>query len=362
MGYFAVATEEGGPSFQVAQCHINLWQLQGTLSWPEYLFDVGLRLRASDEDDLSSLQLGLPFRTKEESLTDLSEMMLQPNVAQLIFGKPIAGLQADRITIDFDWGTETFRLLSVQERASEYRARQSSETFSLWRIVLSAPVRRGEEAYIRLRFRVEGCGRMGARKWNGALVDLRVSDVRETPSVPDGVALQGRIVEIDKLFAFVIVPSHLQSVTISPATHYVRLLEGRVWEQYLNRRTPSGRSAKMVIYAWRNEEGKRVSVTSPFRIFLDLSKASRIFAATNYVLFALVLLAVLFLGHLWEPSATRAYYALAPLWERTRIVLGVVIVLMVAIFRRDLAIWAFRELRHATSSFLLWMRQPRGPG
>ena len=64
----------------------------------------------------------------------------------------------------------------------------------------------------------------------GALIDVRVSDVRETWNVKDGPALKTRIVPLSQLYVFLILPSGLKHQFSSPAFRHVRILEGAAWE------------------------------------------------------------------------------------------------------------------------------------
>lgn len=131
--------------------------------------------------------------------------------------------------------------------------------------------------YLRLRFAVANPGQVWIWKRsllarNGALVDIRVSELRETVTVPDWMAFQDDIVPIKRLNCFVIAPAFLQARAISPQTQYMRLLEGRVWERYLGRPAEWFDRRRLIIYHWQvAKENETVAPANPFRAFLDLS-------------------------------------------------------------------------------------------
>ncbi len=86
----------------------------------------------------------------------------------------------------------------------------------------------------------------------------------------DFQSLLSRVVQIEELFLFVIVPSEFQLLSAFPPLKYMRLLEGRDWESYLDRAIAFVfPNAKMVIYQWRSEKGIAIEPNNPFRGFLE---------------------------------------------------------------------------------------------
>ena len=137
-------------------------------------------------------------------------------------------------------------------------------------VPLSNPIRAGQQRYVRVRFSI----RHPRRVWTwrglpvvrkGALVDIRVNDVRETISAGLQELMHGHVLPISSLNVFVIAPWGLREVLEHPEFRYVRILEGRAWERYLRWSTGILRPAKLVIYSWRQTD---VSTTSPFVGFL----------------------------------------------------------------------------------------------
>jgi len=119
-------------------------------------------------------------------------------------------------------------------------------------------------------------------------------------SVPGCGALESLILPIKELNLFLIAPGSLQFRAVSPPLHYMRLLEGRVWEPYLGRAADFWRTGKLVICEWRNKDS--VSPMAPFRAFVDLSREFGLMPLSNYVVsLILVALAILF-AYYFEPS------------------------------------------------------------
>jgi hypothetical protein len=155
---------------------------------------------------------------------------------------------------------------------------------SVWKIDLASVLNRGEEQYVRLRFHIEGLGRRWMRKRslladNGAVMDFRVSDIREAQEAMDWAGLQDRIAGIGTLCAFVITPVSLQLRSVSPDLKYVRLLEGDAWEPYIRRRTGIIRSHQLLIFYWKATD---ISVEKPFRGVLDLSREFGVSSWANH--------------------------------------------------------------------------------
>jgi hypothetical protein len=275
MGFFAVVRHPEAPEFSIETCHINLWSLPGLFRQLFY-WDVGLHIRATD-GKISKIQLALPFGTEDGSLSDLHDQVCDPKVAQLIFGKPVRTDQAHgKIIIERSDGDLEWDVMSIAQAKCERVVALSSSTFSFWTIELSTPIEVGNAAYVRVRFDVSNIGRTWIWKRSflgssGAIVDLRIADVRESWRIERMSEYQTRIVNINRLFLFLIAPASLQYRATSPGLHDLRLHEGRVWENYLQRKTDFGRKGKYVIYQWRNDKDAPISQMDAFRAFIDLS-------------------------------------------------------------------------------------------
>ena len=159
----------------------------------------------------------------------------------------------------------------------------SGKDFTLWNIELSNKVEADEEVYVRIRFEVDNKGRTWIwKRWllgaYGAIVDMRVSEVREAVGVPQWDGLKDRIVPIDTLNLFVIAPSTLQVAAINPTPRYIRMLEGKAWVPYIGRAPDLFRTGKLIVYYWRHrsedQDGRKITPESPFRVFMDLNRAS----------------------------------------------------------------------------------------
>ena len=302
MGFFAVLADDSDKRFKVKECHLNLWSLGG-FGRRVFYWDVGLRLEA-DQGKLSKFQLVIPFGTEGAGIQDLGDCLLDQNVAHLIFGKPVK-IQDSNI----DYGQGPLSVGNVPRTDARLVKERSDKDVSFWSLSVSPPIESGKQAYLRVRFEIRNLGR--AWKWKRsclakvwALVDLRVADVRQAISIPDCKAFEPLIMPIERLNLFLIAPASLQLRVTSPPFHYMRLLEGSVWEPYLGRRTDLMRSQKLVIYEWR---GEKVEAANPFRAFIDLSREFGPTPLKYYVLTVTLVLLALLIAYYLRPLAVPIY-------------------------------------------------------
>jgi hypothetical protein len=291
MGFFAVLKEPDQPRFTVKKLDINVWCLPGLFARNILVCDVGLRLQSDNEFD--QFALGIPFGTTEGGLEDLVPLMQDsPATTGLVFGRPCVPTPRDgRVVVDH--GTGPMSLAFVDVGKTTYDEGRSNQNFSLWHLHVNGTLPADMDSYLRMRFAVDSLGR--AWTWRRSLlvrrnatVDLRVCDLRETQTLPDGNNYEQQVVAINQLNCFVITPASFRTSRASPQTRYVRLLEGRVWESYLRRATDLRRSAKLVINYWRSEG--EVNTLNEFRAFLDLRREGW---TELLAMFTLALMAVL---------------------------------------------------------------------
>jgi hypothetical protein len=335
MAYFAIISEKHA-NLRVVRCHINIWALN-ELFGTTFFCDVGLGLRAKNGEQLKEFQLALPFRSTE--CQDLRKKLLDAPTATLIFGQPVQKDKNDVISfeeiierrsivlkpqplfqpsanksaeqepaaqinnsspISYEETSErrvsktTVRLKPVAVHESTLDDKGKAD-YSLWNIKLNSaiePKDTNPETYLRLRFPIHSFSRAWVKQGAGAIVDIRVSDVREGLA-EKWESSEENIVDIESLNLFVIAPSTMKRRSASPELKYVRLLEGPPWEKYLNRRLSFlgfGRS-KQVIYYWRSE--KPITRNKPFMAFLDIT------AERNVTYLGLILVNVLILAAAW---------------------------------------------------------------
>lgn len=287
MSFFAVLGESETSSFNIETCHLNLWALGGLFRRQVFYWDVGLRIKANEHNPVDNIWVALPLGTKEKDLVDLRDKMTSQRTLELVFGEAVS-IRQDCI----EYGEGEVRPIGIDVSECKMDEKKSDKNFSLWNLKLAPTIRAGEEGYLRIRFHARTEGRMWTKKRHGlfssgALVDMRVSDVRETWNVKDGAALKGRIIPINTLYVFLILPSALRYNMASPAFKYVRVLEGQAWESYLDSATNFWKYRKMIVYYWKAE--KPVNTKNPFRAFLALnySNSIRDYALYSGVLFLL---------------------------------------------------------------------------
>jgi hypothetical protein len=320
MGFFAILSESETADFEVIHCHLNLWSLGGILKHRNFYWDVGLRLRATGAKELSKFSLALPFGTEDVDIEDLKKLMMDQSILELIFGGPVTiGGTPDGPTIIYD-ELDPVQIVAIDGASSSRDAKRSVHDFSVWNLTLATQVRPGQEAYMRLRFKIRHHGR--AWQWKrslfakyGALVDLRVADVRETWNVRDGEALKKKIVPIQNIYLFLIAPTWLQSRQVSPPTKYLRLLEGRAWKPYVGNASDI-QMGKLLVYYWKNKDDV-VSKDNPFRAFLDLHREYGPSAWRNHFRTLLLVLIPFLVYFTIAPRSQEIYAAISDLIAKT---------------------------------------------
>lgn len=289
MSYFAVLAKDP-KSVAVVRCHINFWVLQSPVGLPVFFIDVGLGLTGAAVPE--GLSLALPVGVEVEDFSDLMEETKKN--AYLIFGEP-ATVRDNVLELGEPDAQETLNLSGLHGKRQD---QFSGRDYSVWDL---HPLNwcTGGETYVRCRFRVSSFRRHWLRQESGALVDLRVCDVRESVSERNLIALAAWIVPIQTLNMFVIVPASLKCRAANPTPRHVRMLEGEAWSSYLQRSARSLRTRKLAVYYWRGggEPTKYIDKRNPFRAFLDLTEERVVLGWRSYLVFAVIVLAVVRFEH-----------------------------------------------------------------
>jgi hypothetical protein len=299
MAYFAIIRDRDD-SFNVVQCHINIWCLGGIFGHSNFVWDVGLRLRGTTETKIKKIYLALPIGTDRSGLEDLHDRLLDQHTAELVFGNPVK-IDGDEIT--YDEHPVTLARVDTCNRIED----KCGSDYSFWEVGIGPPLVPQKDLYIRMRLRIAHCGntwvwkRSLGRK-NGALVDLRVSDVREAVAVGTWASFKDRIVPIEKLNLLVIAPDFLQMRAVSPSLRYMRLLESRAWENYLGQSPNVLGRRRLIIYHWRSPKDEPVDVKKPFLAFLDLSRDYGFVRPANHVTAAVFILAIAAIAYAYGKS------------------------------------------------------------
>lgn len=294
MGFFAVLADpdESGANYEVERCHVNFWCLRGLFRRCFY-WDIGLDIKVGN-NPFSRFQLAIPSGTTE-GFRDLTSKVQNQAISQMIFGKPVA--ISDGV---LEYERTRYSLAAVG--SAKLVKEQSSSSFSLWSLRTAQEQPANSRIYMRVRFGVRSVGRCW--QWKrflfsrcGALVDVRFADVREAWNVAGADALKARIIPIANLNFFVVAPADFHLTATSPSVHYIRILEGRAWEDYLNRKTKVVGTEKLAIYQWRNG-ARQIKPTDPFRVFLDIDRDLGFASLPNAFLLALALFVVVVAGSL----------------------------------------------------------------
>jgi len=210
-----------------------------------------------------------------------------------VFGEDVRvwGSQTGHSNIKLEEAGDTYCVAEVSE--CELKRDKSDSNFSVWKVEPAINVNGTPyPVYMRLRFPVRSLGRLW--KWrkmmdrHGAVVDLRVNDLRGSFDVPEGQDYSDKIIQIEQLNCFVIAPIYFPIQKVNPGLKYMRLIEGRRWESYLGRATDLLRKGKLQIVFMRDAH---VGTDNEFRGTVSLGSKSN----TSWLtwLFATVLFALL---------------------------------------------------------------------
>lgn len=276
MSFFAVLDNErtnDRTGFAVTRLHLNLWSLAALgVHRRMFVLDVGMVIKANRQP-VEKLTIALPFDTLEPS--SLHDKVRNPKLAELIFDGVVTNLTDKSLT----YGDSRIYPLEINARAATRVAHYTAPGFSLWDIPLTRAIPRGKEAYVRLRFPIAGTGRTwqwtrAVVRRSGAILDFRINDIRASAQIPGGAELIDRMRPIDSVAAFVMAPVWLHGRTLHPEPRYIRLLEGRVWADYLDRAPEILRRSRLVVYYWRNDKSddgklRQVTVDKPMRAFAE---------------------------------------------------------------------------------------------
>jgi hypothetical protein len=284
MGFLGVMQDPHGAAFCVPELNVNLWLLPGLLGRRVVYLDIGIHLQAPSEAALTSFVLLLPGGTDDKP-EDLADRLIDLKVARLIFD--------EQVDIDFKEGKLCFtegknvEVLPISTTETTKDEHKSDSNFSYWHIQLARPVR--ETAYVRLRFRIRTRGRMLLIRGFGMfasriLVDIRVSDLRESVTVPDEGIYQRSLIPIEKLTCHIVLPTRFRAPVVGASTLLLppRILEGTVWEGYLGRATYLLRQGKLTVYPWHHDE--QITLNHPFRAFIDVNRDSPLLLPHQFLL------------------------------------------------------------------------------
>lgn len=284
MGYFAVlkpADVNENVEFSVTRCHINVWVLRSFLPGRRLLyFDLGLEISARGPRPVQAVEVLLPFKVEEgyggdkfKRCMDLYDTLFQEETAELIFGEPVtfAG-QANNRTLTLDSGDELHPRHIDTARVTA--ASDQPPRSSCYQIPLETPLAAGSTAYLRFRFRVFANRPLLTPKspFGGVILDFRIADVRESRNRSKEASIRQRIVPIDKVNFFAMLPDQYQLLTASSATRNMRILETRAWGAYLNRVAYMHPANTQLVYYWRSDNKSAVSSDNPFRVFASYDR------------------------------------------------------------------------------------------
>jgi hypothetical protein len=302
----------------VDECHVNLWRLPG---WPDdlHLLDIGLSITNSSTQPIGSFQLGIPARPRANDATCLVSRISDLQSWQLIFRdcKDInhrPGRYWHRTLVRASH--PSFRMTTVT-LAPEPTPHQSKADLSLWKVSFRKSLPPRQQTYIRVRFRIKRApgaplGMLSISRDLGIYervrtYDIRVNEIREQVDVAPLLPLFTRAAQIQRAFVFLVTREGYTPRVVSPTVRYVRLLEGKAWQHYLQRRIRPfrvGRTSPLLIYSWDTKD------TGEFRAFASFHRdLGRLDPLTISITVFLALVALAFAHPNWLKDAVHAVAA-----------------------------------------------------
>lgn len=303
MGYFAVLKPDDADSapFAVERCHINLWVLPSLLPGRRLMyFDLGLNITAGDKP-VTSIEVLLPFFVEEgfrsdafRACQDLYDTLTQEDTLELIFGEPVTTTASGQErTLQLASGPK-FHPRHIDAAKVTVEVEQASRS-SRCTVPLAAAIPARSSAYVRFRFRVFANRPLLTAKspFGGVILDFRIADVRESRTRSSEIAIRPRIVPIDVVNFFAMLPAEYQLLSVSPPSQYMRILETRAWGRYLTGTAYRHPSKPMLVYYWRSAKPvscEPVSSDNPFRVFANYDRHLNKAAITFWSILALLLI------------------------------------------------------------------------
>jgi hypothetical protein len=342
VGWFGVLADTARPEdfFRVSSCHLNWWALP-TLAPGRRLFllDIGLHVSAPPAKELPAITLVLPVDLESVRwdgaetmwVQDLYDALHQRDICSQVFGERVEIHDTDNgYRVDFPGGSrlDIVRILAAQ--AGRLNGSTTSRPdLSIWTIPLESPIPAGASRYVRFRVSVFTAGTVWRWKtvWfgkSGAQIDFRLADVREAMREERERQYWARVVPIEQLNVFFMVPPAFQARVASPALHYVRLLEAGQWGAYLRGARYRAPVRGLRVHYWRHPTGappasslvqsttpdiattgvgtatkqqSPITIDDPFRIFLDLSRDIAIPASVSMLRTVLAVIIAIVIFH-----------------------------------------------------------------
>lgn len=329
VGYFAVLSAPDGPAFRVRRCHLNLWSLATLLPGRRHWYlDVGVHIEAlppvAPADDpaglppspaapsnaVTAFHLRLPVDVETGGEKDLYETLSSQDIAELVFGGPVTLTTDPAVAVQRLSFADGDLVCARIDDGHVVRADDGADPYTtIVTVPLQRPVQPGESRYFRMRFRVYRPG--PTWRWRGpwlartgGRLDLRVNDVRESRSAAAERVLRERVLPIEALNVFVVLPRWLKPTLANPDLAYVRTLEAGAWTSYLHGAPHVGKPDRLTVHYWKHSarpdvpaDTAAVTNDKPFRVFLETERHSPFYGWWGYLRIALgVLLALAIVG------------------------------------------------------------------
>lgn len=278
MAVIGVLAPHGAAEIEVEALHVNFWALTTPFTaagaW-EYItrlgslktfLDIGIRFKII-RGTVSSLTMLIPRRlSRDDDFLDLSSLVLDENLNDLIFGV-VTKTVGTIIKYDLFGTAVSDDVLGI----SDFR-RNGAEL----RLITERPVDASDQIYY-VRFRM-ACRRKSemffAKGWGlakqGYIFRCLINDIRGTSEIRQSGNVADRLLQVKVCYTFLVAHSSFVPVLASPALYYSRLLEASVWRAYLASCGAIRSSHTYTIHQWRSTAD--ISLSAPFRAYGHLHR------------------------------------------------------------------------------------------
>jgi hypothetical protein len=264
---------------EIHALHFNFWMIpQGWIKSAVSIFkcefktthfhiDIGIRLTVKS-GAIDSIKMILPCIDAKTAYTDLSEIVLDEKINDLIFGRPV---KSNTNTISYVRNGQ-----DIVDNVIKTTVKTNDDKQNIAEIRFTSPVNATKNEvsiYIRFRYTCNNVDTLFISKgWGlakkGYVFDLRINDVRET--IERHLDPTRKLLDVKEVNAFLIHPINYMRQTEGTQSFYSRLLEFSAWSEYLKGVYKEKIYTKMVISQWKNNT--QISSSSPYRIFAHINK------------------------------------------------------------------------------------------
>jgi hypothetical protein len=289
-------------TFDVRRLDVLVWNLEGIAKLQRLIVDITLVIKSTTES-LGTLDLLVPFRVRQrEDWESLYENVVVSDLTMPGVSGGQDSVALKTITYDAPIGEvlrRRFEMTSVKPNDSKPKGQpwldrmsKRSPAWSIERLTLSEPLAQDEQAIFRIRYHVYPP--TGLVLWkrsgfgiNGAFFEARTGAGALHRKDPIPALLEERSMTCEAVSMTFVLRSSLQ---IRLGTSQPKVIDGRQWEDYLERFTDLRREGALVAYTRPSTPEDK---TEESQLFLDVSREFGLLPFGNYLRIGILTLAIL---------------------------------------------------------------------